>query len=504
MRISNDAVRFPCHPCGVRATIAPTKMELLEAADRYADELLQTASEAGARWRSMGQGDVDRIVEAVYHASYSSRCDLARLAFEETGIGVFEHKVVKNAWASLLVYEEIRRRRTVGVIRDDPVLGVTEIAQPKGPILATIPVTNPTSTAIFKILICVKTRNPVIFSPHGGAKKCIRETARVLGEAAVAAGAPEGSVQVITKPQKEYLDRTMRHRRLALILATGTGAIVRAAQVSGTPTFGVGPGNVPVYVDRTADLPLAARYLVHSKTFDNGTVCASEQALVVTREMDAAMRERLVERGSYFCSSGEMTKLDAIAFDAEARTMRADVVGRSAVSIAERCGFSVPERTRLLIAEPGGIGRDFPLSHEILAPILAYYVVRDYDEALSACVALNEQGGIGHTVGLYANDEKVIDDFGRLMHAGRICVNQPTTQGAIGGLFNTLSPSLTLSCGTGAGNITTDNITVDHLLNIHRVARRRLNDRWMDIPRAMWLDPAIGPDEIRRIYNRNY
>lgn len=474
------------------------------APESYANEVVGCATEAARAMSRFDQETVDGIVEALYRAAYAHRMDLARLSHEETGIGVYEHKVVKNAWASLLVYEAIRKRRTVGVIRDDPETGITEIAQPKGPVLATIPVTNPCSTTIFKLLIGMKTRNPVIVSPHGGARRAIREAVRIMSEAATAAGAPEGAIQTITRPQKDHLERIMRHRDLALILATGTSSLVRMAQMSGTPTYGVGPGNVPVYIDRTADLALAARYLVHSKTFDNGTVCASEQALVVTREIDAAVREALIARGSYFCPPAAVANLGAIAFDTETRSMRADVVGRSAAAIAERCGFPVPEKTRLLIVEPEGVGREHPLSHEILAPILAYYVVRDYDEALATCKALNEQGGIGHTVGLYANDEKVISDFGRLMNAGRICVNQPTTQGAIGGLFNTLSPSLTLSCGTGAGNITTDNITVTHLLNIHRIARRRINHRWMDIPRETFHDPAIGPDEIRRIYNRNY
>jgi acetaldehyde dehydrogenase/alcohol dehydrogenase len=477
---------------------------LSAASESYADEVLGRAVQAAERMRSFDQAKVDHVVEAVYRSAYEHRMDFARLSHEETGIGVFEHKVVKNAWASLLVYETIRRQRTVGVISDDPVAGITEIVQPKGPVLATIPVTNPCSTAIFKLLICMKTRNPMIVSPHGGARGAIRETMRVLGEAAVAAGAPEGAVQTITRPQKEFLHAVMRHRDLALILATGTASIVQMAQRSGTPTYGVGPGNVPVYIDRTADIPLAARYLVHSKTFDNGTVCASEQALVVPREIDAAVRIALKERSSYFCPPEAITRLGELAFDKEARAMRADIVGRPAVTIAERCGFGVPEKTRLLIVEPEGVGRDHPLSHEILAPILAYYVVRDYDEALATCRALNEQGGIGHTVGLYANDENVVEDFGRLMHAGRICVNQPTTQGAIGGLFNTLSPSLTLSCGTGAGNITTDNITVSHLLNVHRIARRRINHQWMDIPRETFVDPSIGPDEIRRIYNQNH
>lgn len=479
-------------------------MESNASANAYADEILATAATAAERMRALGQKEVDRITESVYRAAWAARIDLARLAYEETGAGVLEHKVMKNAWASLLVYEDLRPRRTVGILADDRVRGITEIAQPKGPVLATVPVTNPTSTAIFKILICMKTRNSLIISPHGGARKCVRETARILGEAAQAAGAPDGSVQVISRPQKEHLVAIMRHRSLALILATGTGAIVRLAQSSGTPTFGVGPGNVPVYVDRTADLALAARYLVHSKTFDNGTVCASEQALVVTRDLDAEMRRHLIERGSYFCSAEEMAKLDAAAFDQEARAMRADIVGRPATTIAERCGFSVPERTRLLIAEPGGIGREYPLSHEILAPILSYYVVRNYADALEACIALNRQGGVGHTVGLYTNDERVVQDFGLRMNAGRICVNHPTTQGAIGGLFNTLTPSLTLACGTGAGNITTDNITIDHLLNIHRVARRRLNNRWMEIPRETLLDPSVTPEAIRDVYNRNY
>ncbi|MBD3160884.1 MAG: aldehyde dehydrogenase family protein [Candidatus Eisenbacteria bacterium] len=479
-------------------------MEPERPEQRYADELLQKAVAAAEAMLAFSQKEVDAIVEAVYRVAYAARIDLAVMAYEETGIGVLEHKVVKNAWASLLVYEDIRDLKTVGVVGHDPRAGITEIVQPKGPILALLPLTNPTSTAIFKILICLKSRNPVIFSPHRAARKSIKETVRLLEAAAVTAGAPPGAIQIATKPQKDHIEAVMRHRDLAMILATGTGSVVRWAQSSGTPTYGVGPGNVPVYVDRSADLPLAARSIVHSKTFDNGTVCASEQAIVALREIDGRLRELLEERGGYFCSQEDLAKLGQVAFDPVNRGMKADVVGRSAADIAERAGVSVPEGTRLLIVEPAGIGREYPLSHEILAPILAYYVVRSYDDAISTCIAVNEQGGIGHTVGLYANDERVIEDFGRLMHAGRICVNQPTTQGAIGGLFNTLSPSLTLSCGSGGGNITTDNISVSHLLNVHRVARRRVNSRWMQVPREIWQDPEVGPEEIRRLYNRNH
>ncbi|MFB3908294.1 MAG: aldehyde dehydrogenase family protein [Candidatus Eisenbacteria bacterium] len=477
-------------PDGSKSTHTPT----------HADELLARAVAAAEAFRLLDQEAVDRIVAAAYRAAYDARIPLARLAFDETGIGVFEHKVVKNAWASLLVYEDIRHRRTVGILSDNAATGITEVAHPRGPVLATVPVTNPTSTAIFKILIALKTRNPLIISPHGGARRSIRETARILEDAAIAAGAPADCVQVITKPQKEHLEEVMRHPKLALILATGTGGIVRMAELSGTPTIGVGPGNVPVYIHEDADLEMACRFTVHSKTFDNGTVCASEQALVIPRSIEPRLRHCLMERGSHFCSPEETTRLDRIAFDPESRSMRADVVGRSAVSIAQRCGFQVPERTRLLIAEPLGVGREHPLSHEILAPILAYYVVDSYEEALQTCAALNRQGGIGHTVGLYTEDEKVIRDFAFTVSAGRICVNQPTTQGAIGGLYNVLRPSLTLGCGTGAGNITTDNVTTDHLLEIHRVARRRENARWMAIQRATFLDPDVGSDRIERIY----
>jgi acetaldehyde dehydrogenase/alcohol dehydrogenase len=466
---------------------------------RYADDLVGRAWQAAERFRRFDQAQVDRIVRAVFERAYAARLELARLAFEETGMGLYEHKVVKNAWASLLVYEDIRDRTTVGIVAHDEDTGITEIAQPKGALLATIPVTNPTSTTIFKILICMKTRNPVILSPHRGARKCIRRTAEVLAEAALEAGAPPDAVQWIHQAESAYLDAVMRHRRLALILATGTSEIVARAQASGTPTLGVGPGNVPVYVHASADLPLAARTIVHSKTFDNGVVCASEQALVVEPEVDRELRPLLTARGAAFCTAEQTRALGPVCFDPERRTMRADVVGKPAPEIARRAGFEVPENVRLLIASPDGIGAEHPLSHEILAPVLAYYVVPDDAAAYAACEALNRLGGIGHTVGLWTREERLVADFAQ-MNAGRIVVNHPSTEGAIGGIFNALRPSLTLACGTGAGNLDTDNITIDHLLNIHRVARRHLNRKWLDIPRAAWLDPGIGAAEIEARY----
>ena len=475
----------------------------MDPIDRYVNELLGRATKAAELFRQFDQAQVDRIVDAVYRASWNARVELARLAVEETGMGVLTDKIIKNSYASLLVYEDIRARRTVGVIAHDPATGISEVAQPRGPVLATIPVTNPTSTTIFKTLICMKTRNPVIFSPHRGARKSIRETSRILAEAAEGAGAPVDAIQCIARSQGEYVERLMKHRDLALILATGTSSIVRTAQQSGTPTLGVGPGNVPVYVHHSADIPLAAHSIVFSKTFDHSTICGSEQAIVVEPDVDRLLRPLLEHAGAVFCTPEQVSALGAACVDVERRRMRAEVVGQAAHVVAARAGFHVPEHTKILIGEPEGVGPGHPLSYEILAPVLAYYRVADYAQAFDTCEALNRWGGVGHTVAVYANDEGVVEDFAR-MNAGRILVNTPTSQGAIGGTFNTLRPSLTLACGTDAGNVSTDNISTDHLLNIHRVARRRPNSRWLDKARARSVDERIGADEIREIYGRNW
>ncbi len=276
---------------------------------QYADLLLGRAAAAAEAFKTFDQAAVDRVVRAVFRCGYDHRIDFARLAFEETGTGVLEHKVIKNVWASLLVYENIKNQKTVGAISHDAVRGITELAQPHGPILALTPLTNPTSTTIFKCLIALKTRNPLIFSPHGGARKCSRTAAQILYEAAIAAGAPEHCIQWITKTQLEYLQHIMRHRDLALILATGTRQVVKEALGSGKPVIGIGPGNVPAYVDETADLILAADSIVLSKTFDNGTVCASEQALVVQKAVAPELRALLKARGAYFCSPAQARRL---------------------------------------------------------------------------------------------------------------------------------------------------------------------------------------------------
>ena len=470
----------------------------------YADDILSKAKSAAAKFKEFDQKQVDRVVDAVFEAAFNARLELAQSTLDETGIGVYEHKIIKNCWGSLLVYENIKNQKTVGKIYHNDRKRITEIAEPHGPILGMTPLTNPTSTTIFKALITMKTRNPIIFSSHGAARKCSAQAARLLYEAALEAGAPEHCIQWITKKHVDYLKSIMGHRDLALIIATGTRRIVKETYLSGKPVIGIGPGNVPVYVDRSADMELAAEYIILSKTFDNGTVCASEQALVVEKDVAQSLEPLLKKEGSYFCDDGEAEKLGAVAFDSVHTLMKADVVGRPAPYIAELAGFKVPEDTKLLIAPCKGIGPGFPLSYEILAPILTYYTVDNYEQALDKCVKLNSLGGQGHTLSIYANDERVVEDFTDKLTAGRICVNTPATHGAIGGTYNTLNPSWTLSCGTQAGNIFTDNITVTHLLNIYRIARRRPNFRWFSIPEDTWGDPEVDAAHIKALYNRNY
>ena len=469
-----------------------------DQAAAYAGDVIGRAQAAAVAFREYSQARVDAIVHAVYEAAYEARIALARLACDETGVGVFEDKVIKNAWASLLVYEDIRRSKTVGAIAEDEARGITQIAQPKGPILATVPLTNPTATTIFKALICLKTRNPLIVSPHRAARKCVRETVRILAAAAESAGAPADAIQFMRHGQKEHLVAVMGHPGLAMILATGTSGLVGLAQKSGTPTLGVGPGNVPVYVHESADLPEAAQWIVHSKTFDNGTICASEQALVAEHRVAAALQPLLEARGTYFCSPAETAALGPVCFDVGHGRMRPEAVGQPARALAERAGFGVPEGTKLLMAECTGVGPEHPLSHEILMPVLTLYRCASYGEAFNTCRAVTLRGGVGHTVVVYTKDGRVVEDFARL-DAARILVNQPSTQGAIGGIFNTLRASLSLACGTGAGNMTTDNISVDHLLNIHRVAHLRFNANWARV-RQLTLDPAVGSAEVRERY----
>ncbi len=462
---------------------------------RLADDLLTNAFAAQEAFLEFGQERVDKICHAIFEAAFDARFDLAERAIKETRLGVYEHKVIKNAWASLVVYDSIRHLRTAGVVSRDEASGITEVAYPRGPILALLPVTNPTSTAVFKILICMKTRNPIILSPHGFARKCVSEAATICYDAARSAGAPEHCIQWLKMARKDLFDELTERRRLALILATTTRDMVKRAERSATPAFGVGPGNVPIYVDKSADMPEAARKTVHSKTFDNGTVCASEQALIVTDEVWPLLRPELEKRGTFVCTEAQAEALGPVCYSREARSMRADAVGQPAAKLAEKARIDLPEGVRMLLAPAAGVGHEHPLSNEILAPVLTLYVVKSFEEALVRSKEVLRFGGAGHTAGIYATDQARIDRWSEALHAGRMLINIPTTTGAIGGVMNRLDPSLTLGCGTAAGNISIDNITVSNLLNICRITEERANETWMKLYPDLLLDRSVRSDK---------
>jgi acetaldehyde dehydrogenase/alcohol dehydrogenase len=469
-----------------------------------ADRILEKAIFAAAEFQQYSQEKTDQVVEAVYRAGLNARISLAKMAVDETGIGVWQHKVWKNVLSTQLVYESIKNEKTVGVISDNPITGITEIAQPLGPIFAVTPVTNPTSTAMYKILICLKTRNPIIISAHRGAAKSTSEAARICYEAALAAGAPEDCIQMIPAGSRDFTQMVMGHPNVALILATGGTGLVKAAYSSGNPAIGVGPGNVPVFIDESADLPFAVESIITSKTFDNGTICASEQSVVVEKKLAQQVKDEFVRQNGYFLSPDEIKKVEKVAVIAESMTMSPFIVGQSAKTIAEKAGITVPEGTVLLLAELDGVGKNYPLSHEVLAPILAFYSAKDYHTAINICIDLNYLGGIGHSAGIYANDEARIMEFSSVINAGRIVVNTPTSQGAVGGTYNLLAPSLTLGCGTGGKNITTENITAKHLINIQRVCRRKMNDKFHEIDKSKYMDETCNESVLRNDYHKNH
>jgi len=468
------------------------------------DAIMHRAAAAAAVFSQLNQSQTNRIVKAVYEAVFRHRVRLAQMAAEETGLGRWQDKVIKNVVASQFVYNDIKDQKTVGVISEDPISGIVEIAQPVGPILAIIPVTNPTSTIIFKTLIALKTRNPLIISPSPRAMRCGQETARICYEAALAAGAPEDCVQCLATTGHELTHAFMTHKSLALILATGGSGLVRSAYSSGTPAIGVGSGNVPVYIERSADVSFAVEQIMISKLFDNGTICASEQALVVEREIAEAVASEFRRRKAHFLSPAEVARLTPIAFDKARGVMNPAVVGQSAARIGEMAGLDLPPHTQLLIAPLEGVGPRWPLSSEILAPILAWYVAEDFSSAVNLSIDLNFHGGIGHTVSIFSNDEARIREFAMLMNAGRIVVNTPSSQGAVGGIYNSLRPSFTLGCGTGGHNITTDNISACHLMNVQRIARRRENERLARFDLNLYYDESLDAAAIDAAFNKNY
>lgn len=445
--------------------------DLLSIAD--ARDLAARARRAFQRLQHMDQAAIDRAAAAVVEAGHAASARLAALAVEETGMGRIDSKTVKNRFATRGLWQAIAGMRTCGVLSEDKERGVTEIAAPFGVVAAIIPVTNPTSTALYKAICCLKSRNAMVASPHPRAKKCIAEAIRVAHDAAVAAGAPEDWALCMEHVALEGTEALMHDREVNLILATGGSGLVRAAYSSGKPAFGVGPGNVPVYVDRSADVAEAARAIVTSQTFDNSTICSSEQAIVCDRPVEEALLRALLARGVHLVLPEEVPLLERILVR-DGSTNPA-IVGQSAARIAGMAGFRVPESTTVLVARATGIGPGHPLSYEKLAPVLAFYAVDGHEAGCRLCIDILALGGRGHTLGLHCSDEAIIRAFALEKPVNRIILNAPTSLGAVGaatGLF----PSMTLGCGSFGGNITSDNVGPQHLINVKRLARA--NGAW--------------------------
>ena len=430
--------------------------------------LARRAKQAWAELAEFSQERIDAIVDAMAAATVPQAEAFARLAVEETGYGVVEDKIQKNLFSSQKVYNFIRPMKTVGVIARHDDRRVIEIAEPFGVVAAVVPSTNPTSTAIYKILISIKARCTVVLSPHPAAVKCITRVAEVMDEAARRAGAPAGTINWMTTVTLEGTQELMKHRDVAVILATGGMGLVRAAYSAGKPAYGVGPGNAPAYIERSADLKKAVRDVVTGKTFDNGVLCSSENSVVVDESIAEAVKREFQSQGAYFMSKAEMDALARVLVSPQ-RLPNPALVGKAATVIAEKCGITVPADTRLLIAPLEGVGRDYPLSIEKLCPVLSYYIVKDWREGCERCKQILRYGGMGHTMSIHSQNDQVILEFGLKKPAFRIVVNSPTTHGSIG-LTTGLDPAMTLGCGGYGGNITSDNISPKHLLNIKRLA----------------------------------
>jgi acetaldehyde dehydrogenase (acetylating) len=433
---------------------------------QQARDLVEAAHRAQAELAGFDQAKIDRICETMANAALRESPRLAALAVEETGYGIPADKQEKNRFAAEDVWNYFRNLRTVGVVNETK--DVVEIASPRGVVAGIIPSTNPTSTAIFKVLIAIKSRNAIVLSPHPSAARCINEQVKVMRDAAVREGLPADAIGCMTAATIEGTETLMKHKLTAVILATGGIGLVRAAYSSGKPAFGVGPGNVPVFIERTADVPKAVQDILTGKCFDNGTICSSEQTIVADAPIEMVVREQLKLQGAYFLSPSEADQLAKVVATPQ-RSLNPAIVGKSVEVIAGMVGLSAPPGTRVLIAELGGVGRDYPLSMEKLSPILSFYVADGIERGAARCQEILRYGGMGHTAGVHTRSREAAIRFGADMPASRICVNTPTTHGAIG--FSTaLAPSMTLGCGSWGGNVTSDNVSPLHLMDIKRVA----------------------------------
>lgn len=465
------------------------------------DEAIARVRQAQKAFSAYTQEQVDRIFLAAASAANRKRIPLAKMAVEETGMGVVEDKVIKNHYAAEYVYNAYKDTKTCGVIEEDAAYGIQKIAEPVGVIAAVIPTTNPTSTAIFKTLLALKTRNGMIISPHPRAKQSTIAAAKVVLEAAVEAGAPEGIIGWIDVPSLELSNRVMQEADL--ILATGGPGMVKAAYSSGKPAIGVGPGNTPAVIDDSADVLLAVNSVIHSKTFDNGMICASEQSVVVLDGVYEAVREEFAARGCYMLSEEEAERVRSVILINGA--LNAKIVGQSAHTIAALAGVDVPENTKILIGQVDSVELSEAFAHEKLSPVLAMYRAKDFDDALAKAERLVADGGYGHTASVYLNEvtqREKLDRFAQRMKACRILVNTPSAQGGIGDLYNfKLAPSLTLGCGSWGGNSVSENVGVKHLLNIKTVAERRENMLWFRVPEKVYIKKGCLPVALSELKN---
>jgi acetaldehyde dehydrogenase (acetylating) len=470
---------------------APTDRDLASIAE--ARSLARRAKAAAPILAEFSQEQIDALVDAMAAAVTPQAEALARLAHEETGYGVVADKVQKNLFSSEKVYKFIRPMKTVGVINRLEDRKVIEIADPFGVVCAIVPTTNPTSTAIYKILICIKARCPIVISPHPSAVRCISRCAEIMGEAARKAGAPDGAISCMTTVTLEGTQELMKAKEIAVILATGGMGLVRAAYSAGKPAYGVGPGNAPSYIERSADIPKAVLDVVTGKTFDNGVLCSSPNSVVVDAPIVDEVKREFVKNGSYFLSTDEADKVAKVLLGPN-RLPNPALVGRPATAIAKAAGIAVPADTQVLIAELKGVGRDYPLSIEKLAPVLSMYTVADWKEGCERCKEILRYGGMGHTMSIHSRDDKIILEFGLKKPAYRIVVNTPTTHGSIG-LTTGLDPSMTLGCGGWGGNITSDNISPRHLINIKRLAYETtpavVRKRTASAPATSSVSPAV-------------
>ncbi|HBN83393.1 MAG TPA: bifunctional acetaldehyde-CoA/alcohol dehydrogenase [Clostridiales bacterium] len=452
------------------------------------DKLVMNAQEALAEYMKLDQEQVDQIVHAMTLAGLDHHMFLAKMAIEETGRGVFEDKVIKNMFSTEYIYHNIKDEKTVGIIEENELEGYVEVAEPVGVVAGVTPVTNPTSTTMFKSIICAKTRNPIIFAFHPSAQRCSLESARLLRDAAIKNGAPKNCIQWIETPSLDATNTLMKHNGVSLILATGGSGMVKSAYSAGKPALGVGPGNVPCYINKNVDVERACTDLIISKTFDNGMICASEQAVIVDQDIAPEFEKYMKKYHCYFLNEEETELVTKHVINLDKMAVNGAIVGKSAYEIATGAGVTVPVETKILIARLPEPSLKYPLSLEKLSPVLAYFVCKDDKQGFEYADAMIELGGLGHSAVIHSDDDELCKAYGNAMRVGRIIVNSPSSQGAIGDIYNSINPSLTLGCGSFGRNSTTANVSSVNLINRKKVAQRRVNMQWFKIPPKIYFE----------------